>query len=81
MPEIGRKTPTREIIMFNPAKFLDELIHFDPQQRLDEAYLAQATDLSDLERRMLELETQGHQHIPSSYTLPDTFAGYARPRG
>ncbi len=66
--------------MFNPAKFFDQLIHFDPQQRLDEAYLAQASDLSDLERRMLELEVQGHQHIPADYMLPDTFAGHARPR-
>ena len=67
-------------MMFHPSKFLDELIHFDPQQRLDEAYLAQACDLSDLERRMLALETQGHQHVPASYALPDTFAGHARPR-
>jgi hypothetical protein len=67
--------------MFNPAKFLDELIHFDPQQRLDEAYLAQASDLGDLERRMLELETQSHQHVPAGYSLLDTFAGHARQRG
>lgn len=66
--------------MFNPAKFFDELFHFDPQQRMDEAYLAQAADLSDLERRMLELETQSHQHIPGDYALPSTFAGHARPR-
>ncbi len=66
--------------MFNPAKVFDQLIHFDPQQRLDEAYLAQASDLSDLERRMLELEVQGHQHVPADYMLHDTFAGHARPR-
>lgn len=66
--------------MLNPAKFFDELFHFDPQQRLDEAYLAQATDLSDLERRMLALESQGQEHIPGGYATPDTFAGYARPR-
>ncbi len=69
--------------MFHPAKFFDELFHFDPQQRLDEAYLAQATDLSDLERRMLALETQAHEHIshiPGGYAMPDTLAGHGRPR-
>lgn len=65
--------------MFNPAKFFDELIHFDPQQRLDEAYLAQASDLGDLERRMLELEAQGHQPFASHYDA-DAFGAQARPR-
>lgn len=66
--------------MFHPTKFIQDLIHFDPQQRLDEAYLAQARDLGDLERRMLALETREHDHVPADYLQPDTFAGHARPQ-
>ncbi len=66
--------------MFNPAKFLDDLLHFDPQQRRDEAYLAQATDLSDLERRMLDLETESHRHIPDTWSTSGGLGGHAGAR-
>ncbi len=80
MPNEGRFIPTREFIMFNPVKFLDQLIHFDPQQRMDEAYLAQASDISDLERRMLELETHVHHGISADYAPSDAFGAHMRPR-
>lgn len=43
-------------------QFLEKLFSpADPQQQADEAYLAQAVDVCDLERRMQDIEHRGMQ--------------------
>jgi hypothetical protein len=55
--------------MSHILKFLEWLVPFMPSQReRDEAYLAEAQNLADLERRMHEIQAKG-RHAASDVPL------------
>ena len=49
------------------------IVSGSPEQDRDEQYLAEATDIYDLERRMRQLDSNAYRLAPSgAYNLPST---------